>query len=92
MTKKIVALMLCLVMVCLAMVSCDNGGTTSTDTSSQSDGNESGVSEESSEVNYVKDGVYRVLYSGELSTLNYLTTSNANEMTVGANTVDSLVE
>ncbi|MBE6648664.1 MAG: peptide ABC transporter substrate-binding protein [Ruminococcaceae bacterium] len=89
MTKKIIALMLCLVMVCLAMASCDGSDTSSTDASEQ---NASNVSNAETEVNYVKDGVYRVLYSGELSTLNYLTTSNSNEMTVGANTVDSLVE
>jgi ABC-type oligopeptide transport system substrate-binding subunit len=38
------------------------------------------------------DDTYRVLYSGELTTLNYLTTSNSNEQTVGANVIDTLVE
>ena len=36
--------------------------------------------------------VYRVLYSGELTTLNYLTTSNGNEQRIGANLIDTLVE
>ena len=36
--------------------------------------------------------VYRELYSGEVTTLNYLTTSNTNEYAIGANVVDCLVE
>lgn len=36
--------------------------------------------------------VYRVLYSSEITTLNYLTTSNSGEMGVGANVIDTLVE
>lgn len=36
--------------------------------------------------------VYRVLYSGELTSLNYLTTSNSAEQAVGANVIDTLVE
>lgn len=35
---------------------------------------------------------YRVLYSGELTTINYLTTGNSNEHAIGANVIDSLVE
>ena len=36
--------------------------------------------------------VYRTLYSGEISTLNYLTTSTTNDFTVSANVIDTLVE
>ena len=36
--------------------------------------------------------VYRTLYSGEVSTLNYLTTSTTNEFTISANVVDTLIE
>lgn len=36
--------------------------------------------------------VYRSLYSSEVTTLNYLTTSSQNEYKIGANVVDSLVE
>ena len=36
--------------------------------------------------------VYRELYSGEVTTLNYLTTSSTNEFAIGANVVDCLVE
>jgi len=35
---------------------------------------------------------YRMLYSGELTTLNYLTTGSTAEQRIGANTVDTLVE
>lgn len=35
---------------------------------------------------------YRYLYSGELTTLNYLTTGNSNEHAIGANVIDTLVE
>ena len=35
---------------------------------------------------------YRTLYSGEIQTLNYLTTSNTNDFTVSANVIDTLVE
>ena len=37
-------------------------------------------------------GVYRTLYSGEIGSLNYLTTATTNEFTVSANVVDTLVE
>ena len=35
---------------------------------------------------------YRTLYSGEIGSLNYLTTATTNEFTVSANIVDTLVE
>ena len=38
------------------------------------------------------DNVYTALYSSEVSTLNYLTTSNTWDQTVGANVIDTLVE
>lgn len=39
-----------------------------------------------------EEAVYRTLYSGEIGTLNYLTTASENEYTVSANIVDTLVE
>lgn len=36
--------------------------------------------------------MYRVLYSSEVSTLNYLTTATTNEYQIGANVIDTLVE
>ena len=38
------------------------------------------------------EAVYRTLYSGEIGTLNYLTTGTTNEFTVSANIIDTLVE
>ncbi len=91
MTKKILALMLCLITVCVSMVSC--AGNEDPDISLASDAVlEESTDDTSKDDSVVENGTYRVLYSGELSTLNYLITSNSNEMTVGANTVDSLVE
>ncbi len=36
--------------------------------------------------------VYRSLYSGEITSLNYLTTSTTNEFTIAANVIDTLIE
>ena len=36
--------------------------------------------------------VYRTLYSGEITSLNYLTTSTTNDYAVSANVIDTLVE
>jgi len=38
------------------------------------------------------EAVYRTLYSGEIGSLNYLTTATTNEFTVSANIIDTLVE
>nr|WP_106780203.1 peptide ABC transporter substrate-binding protein [Lysinibacillus timonensis] len=38
------------------------------------------------------ESVYRILYSGEVKTLNYLKTSDTNEFGVAANLVDGLIE
>ena len=38
------------------------------------------------------DGTYTVLYSGEVSTLNYLITSTANDFALASNIIDTLVE
>ncbi len=39
-----------------------------------------------------ENAVYRVLYSGEISTMNYLTSGNSADQAVGANTVDTLID
>lgn len=39
-----------------------------------------------------EEAVYRTLYSGEVSTLNYLVTSTTSEFAVAANVIDTLVE
>lgn len=38
------------------------------------------------------DSVYRTLYTGEITTLNYLYTSTTNEFALAANVIDTLVE
>ena len=38
------------------------------------------------------DNAYRTLYSGEITSLNYLTTATANEFALAANVIDTLVE
>nr|WP_295678023.1 peptide ABC transporter substrate-binding protein [uncultured Lachnoclostridium sp.] len=38
------------------------------------------------------DSTYRLLYSSEVSTLNYLITSSSHEIRIGANVIDTLVE
>ena len=38
------------------------------------------------------DSAYRTLYSGEFTTLNYLTTATTNEFAMAANVIDTLVE
>lgn len=39
-----------------------------------------------------EEAAYRTLYSGEVSTLNYLTTATTSEFAVAANVIDTLVE
>ncbi len=39
-----------------------------------------------------EDAIYRTLYAGEVTTLNYLITGQTNELTIAANVVDCLVE
>lgn len=46
----------------------------------------------SAEATVVENGTYRTLYSGEVTTLNYLVTGGNNELTICYNVVDCLVE
>ncbi len=39
-----------------------------------------------------EEAIYRTLYSGEVTTLNYLITGQTNELSIAANVVDCLVE
>lgn len=41
---------------------------------------------------FADEQVYRSLYSSEVTTMNYLVSGATNELVVGANTIDSLVE
>ncbi len=39
-----------------------------------------------------EEATYRLLYSSEVSTLNYLVTSSSHEIRIGANVIDTLIE
>ena len=54
----------------------------------------SGCSPKSDETSSGKDEIaeYSVLYSGEITTLNYLVTSTTSEFALAANLVDSLID
>ena len=83
MKKKCLALLLTAAMTVTALSGCGNSSSTgeTTEVSDSSNGGETSG-----------EAVYKVLYSGEVSTLNYLITSNANEQSIGANVIDTLVE
>lgn len=87
---KTLSTVLCLAMLTTAFTGC--GSTGSSD--SGSDGSSTEASAESAAGAETEEGgnVYRVLYSSEVTTLNYLISSNANEQSVGANVIDTLVE
>lgn len=77
-TKRLLALGLTLVMA-LSLAACGQAGSTPSD---QPD-NSASVSEEA---------VYRTLYASEVTTLNYLTTGQTNNLSICYNVVDCLVE
>ncbi len=80
MFKRFTALAIVLVLV-LCLAACGNS-------SSSSDGGSS-----TSDENIVtENAIFRTLYSGEVSTLNYLITGTTNELEICANVVDCLVE
>lgn len=76
--KRLLALLLALVMA-VSLAACGNG-----DTQSSDGGNTDGVSTD--------PVVYRTLYSGEVDTMNYLTTTTTNNLEIPANVVDTLIE
>ena len=81
--KKYLALLLAVAMLCMAMAGCGGSSNGSTDGTGEfgADGRE-----------VAKEQVYRSIYSGEVSTLNYLSSGTTNDLVVGANTIDPLVE
>lgn len=84
--KKLIALLLALAM-CFSLVACGGGddnvkNTDSADTTN-SGSNDAVVSE---------DTTFNTLYASEVTTLNYLITTQENEMSIAANVIDCLVE
>ncbi len=86
MKKRLLATLLATAMVCSLLAGCSGSSSDSSSTgSAAADAGTASASEESG-------NVYRVLYSGEVTTLNYLTTGTTNDQRIGANTVDTLTE
>ena len=103
--KRFLSLLLCICTV-LAFTACGNSGNNSTSTTagteadgttSAADANTTSAETQTGETESGLEAVdgsatYRVLYSTELTTLNYLITSNTYEMSIPANVIDTLVE
>lgn len=99
MKKRWLALTVCLVMTASLFSGCgkkkDDGGnaTTQPTSSAATQGGSEGTSAaDGNAPELAADATYRTLYTGEISTLNYLTTGTTNDFTVSANVVDTLVE
>lgn len=97
--KKILAIVLCLVMV-LGVVGCQSNTPADTDEPKQTNDNNTPAntdapqtsSEPAGESLYVEDATFRYLYPSEISTLNYLATSSTVDFKPASNFVDTLIE
>ncbi len=85
MTKRLLAMLLALTMV-LSMAAC--GG------SQEPAATDAPAAQEPAApaAPAAEEAIYRTLYSGEVTTLNYLITGQTNELSIAANVVDCLVE
>ena len=82
-TKRLLTLLLAALMLFgLAACGSDNSGTTDS----------TGTPDTEKALSVVEDGTYRTLYASEVTTLNYLITTQDNEMSILSNVVDCLVE
>ena len=97
MKTRLLALLLCMVLVCSILGAC--GGSSDDNSSSQDISTESGADESTESTDDSSEGeapsepvVYRTLYQTEVTTMNYLCTPNTYEKSIGANTVDTLIE
>ena len=82
-TKRVLAVLLALTMV-FAMTACGSTKTEETKAASEA--------ETQAATPVAEDAVYSSLYASEVTTLNYLITTQENEMSIAANVVDCLVE
>ena len=97
--KKILAIVLCLVMV-LGVVGCQSNTPADTDEPKQTNDNNTPANtdapqtsgEPAEESPYVEDATFRYLYPSEISTLNYLATSSTIDFKPASNFVDTLIE
>ena len=105
MTKKIVAALICVLMLVSAFAGCKPqevavpDAPVAADAPATSGGTTEPAAPEEPEKKLGPDGreiapeqVYRTLYSSEVTTMNYLISGTTYELVVGANTIDSLVE
>ena len=80
--KKLLALLLAVVMVVSLFAACGKTEPAAT----------TAAPEASADPAVAENAVFRKLYASEVTTLNYLITTQENEMTIAANVVDCLVE
>ena len=83
--KRLLAAVLTLTMV-FALAACGGSGSGTASTTAPA----AAPAETAAAV--TENAVYRTLYASEVTTLNYLTSSTTNELTIAANIVDCLVE
>lgn len=84
-TSKLLAGVLAGVMAA-SLAACGSSSSGSADSTSGAAGSESSSASSDEKV------TYRTLYSGEVQTLNYLTTSTTNDYAISANIIDCLVD
>ena len=84
-SKRVLCLLLALVMA-LSMAACGGGDESTTTTGG------SGATTPSAAPVTETEAVYDTLYASEVTTLNYLITTQENEMSIAANVIDCLVE
>ena len=82
--KRLAALLLAFVMV-LSMTACGGNAATAESTAAAEAG-------ETTAPAVAENATFRKLYASEVTTLNYLITTQENEMSVAANVIDCLVE
>ena len=83
-TKRLLALVLAMVMV-LGMAACGSKTETAETNAPAAEGTTAAAP-------VAENATYRALYASEVTTLNYLITTQENEMTIAANVIDCLVE
>ncbi len=84
MTKRLLALFLALT-TALSLAACGSSDAPAETTAAAAAPQETAAP-------VAEDAIYRTLYAGEVTTLNYLITGQTNELTIAANVVDCLVE
>lgn len=106
--KRLLIMLLILALALTACANNNNNGAVENDANAavvdNNDGNAGGSNESdpaddqgeetsvSNEIGYSDDQVYRTVYSGEVTTLNYLITSSTAEFGFAANFIDTLVD